>query len=110
MHPFNLGLQVDVIRPWDVYGLNLEEKTLLQYFKERLRDGHVGKWHLGLSKQAFLLQNRGFDHQYGHYLYDRLLYSRPFGRHRLAPQRHAKRGRLHHGFDGRRSGSIDRTT
>jgi arylsulfatase A-like enzyme len=68
-YPFNLGLQVDVIRPWDVYGLNLEEKTLPQYFKEAgYATAIVGKWHLGLSKQAFLPQNRGFDHQYGHYL------------------------------------------
>ncbi len=68
-YPFNLGLQVDVIRPWDVYGLNLDEKTLPQYFKEAgYATAIVGKWHLGLSKQAFLPQNRGFDHQYGHYL------------------------------------------
>ena len=68
-YPFNLGLQVDVIRPWDVYGLNLEEKTLPQYFKQAgYATAIVGKWHLGLSKQAFLPQNRGFDHQYGHYL------------------------------------------
>ena len=68
-YPFNLGLQVDVIRPWDVYGLNLEEKTLPQYFKDAgYATAIVGKWHLGLSQQAFLPQNRGFDHQYGHYL------------------------------------------
>ena len=65
----NLGLQVDVIRPWDVYGLNLEEKVLPQFFKQAgYATAIVGKWHLGLSKQAFLPQNRGFDHQYGHYL------------------------------------------
>ena len=68
-YPFNLGLQVDVIRPWDAYGLNLEEKILPQYFKQAgYATAIVGKWHLGLSKQAFLPQNRGFDHQYGHYL------------------------------------------
>lgn len=68
-YPFNLGLQVDVIRPWDVYGLNLDEKTLPQYFKDAgYATAIVGKWHLGLSQQAFLPQNRGFDHQYGHYL------------------------------------------
>lgn len=68
-YPFNLGLQVDVIRPWDAYGLNLEEKTLPQYFKEAgYATAIVGKWHLGLSRKAFLPQNRGFDHQYGHYL------------------------------------------
>lgn len=67
--PFNLGLQVDVIRPWDVYGLSLEEKVLSQYFKQAgYATAIVGKWHLGLSKQAFLPQSRGFDHQYGHYL------------------------------------------
>jgi arylsulfatase A-like enzyme len=68
-YPFNLGLQVDVIRPWDAYGLNLDEKVLPQYFKEAgYRTAITGKWHLGLSKQAFLPQNRGFDHTYGHYL------------------------------------------
>lgn len=68
-YPFNLGLQVDVIRPWDAYGLNLDEKILPQYFKQAgYATAIVGKWHLGLSKQAFLPQNRGFDHQYGHYL------------------------------------------
>lgn len=68
-YPFTLGLQVDVIRPWDVYGLNLNEKTLPQYFKDAgYATAIVGKWHLGLSQQAFLPQNRGFDHQYGHYL------------------------------------------
>lgn len=68
-YPFNLGLQVDVIRPWDAYGLNLEEKTLPQYFKQAgYATAIVGKWHLGLSKQEYLPQNRGFDHQYGHYL------------------------------------------
>ncbi|MDA1068467.1 MAG: arylsulfatase [Verrucomicrobia bacterium] len=68
-YPFNLGLQVDVIRPWDVYGLNLEEKILPQFFKQAgYATAIVGKWHLGLSKQAFLPQNRGFDYQYGHYL------------------------------------------
>ncbi len=68
-YPFNIGLQVDVIRPWDVYGLNLEEKILPQYFKQAgYATAIVGKWHLGLSKQAFLPQNRGFDHQFGHYL------------------------------------------
>lgn len=68
-YAFNLGLQVDVIRPWDVYGLNLEEKTLPQYFKQAgYATAIVGKWHLGLSKQAFLPQNRGFNYQFGHYL------------------------------------------
>lgn len=68
-YPFNLGLQVDVIRPWDVYGLKLDEKIMPQYFKDAgYATAIVGKWHMGLSKQAFLPQNRGFDHQYGHYL------------------------------------------
>ena len=68
-YPFNLGLQVDVIRPWDEYGLKLNEKIMPQFFKEAgYATAIVGKWHMGLSKQAFLPQNRGFDHQYGHYL------------------------------------------
>ena len=98
-YPFNLGLQVDVIRPWDVYGLNLDEKTLPQYFKDAgYATAIVGKWHLGLSRQAFLPQNRGFDHQYGHYLgmIDYFTHDRLGGIDWHRNGHHAKRGRLYH--------------
>ena len=67
--PFHLGLQVDVIRPWDTYALPLKERLLPQYLKDGgYRTAIIGKWHMGLARAVFLPESRGFDHHYGHYL------------------------------------------
>ncbi len=68
-YPIRQGLQVGVIRPWADYGLPLEERTLAQALKEvGYRTAITGKWHLGCHDGAYLPRQRGFDHQYGHYL------------------------------------------
>ena len=61
-----------VVRPFanprvESFGMPLEHKIMPEY----LRDvGYVtalsGKWHLGMSDDAFLPINRGFDSTYGH--------------------------------------------
>ncbi|MFO1484719.1 MAG: arylsulfatase [Verrucomicrobiaceae bacterium] len=67
-YPMRHGLQVGVIRPWALYGLPLEERTLPQALKEAgYETAIVGKWHLGDFRPAYLPTKRGFDHQYGHY-------------------------------------------
>lgn len=68
-YPMRMGLQVGVIRPWADYGLPLDERLLPQALKEvGYRTAITGKWHLGCHEPAYLPRNRGFDHQYGHYL------------------------------------------
>ena len=68
-YPIRQGLQVGVILPWASYGLPLAERTLPQALKEvGYRTVMTGKWHLGLHERAYLPNQRGFDHHYGHYL------------------------------------------
>ena len=51
-----------------VGALPLAEKLMPQYMKEAgYSTYHVGKWHLGLHKTAYLPQNRGFDYSFGYY-------------------------------------------
>ena len=67
-YPMRHGLQVGVVRPWALYGLPLEERTLPQALKESgYETAIVGKWHLGTFQPGYLPLQRGFDHQYGHY-------------------------------------------
>lgn len=50
-----------------VSGLPTEEVTLADFFKNAgYQTWLVGKWHLGLARQAFHPNARGFDHFYGH--------------------------------------------
>lgn len=67
-YPMRHGLQVGVVRPWALYGLPLEERTLAEALKEAgYATAIVGKWHLGHFAPEYLPTRRGFDHQYGHY-------------------------------------------
>ena len=67
--PIRYGLMKAVIPPWSDYGLSMEERTLPQELARAgyERRGMFGKWHLGHSKKAFLPDQRGFTHFYGHY-------------------------------------------
>jgi arylsulfatase A-like enzyme len=67
-YPMRYGLQLGVVRPWALYGLPLEERTLPQALKEAGYETAIcGKWHLGHFQSAYFPTRRGFDHQYGHY-------------------------------------------
>jgi arylsulfatase A-like enzyme len=67
-YPIRTGLQVGVIRPWEQWGLGLDEKLLPQILKQAgYTTAICGKWHLGHYKPEYLPTARGFDHQYGHY-------------------------------------------
>lgn len=67
-YPFRYGFQVGVVRPWAMYGLPLEERTLPSALREAgYETAIVGKWHLGEFQRDYLPTKRGFDHQYGHY-------------------------------------------
>lgn len=67
--PIRHGIMRTVIPPWSNHGLPLEERTLADALGEAgyARRGIFGKWHLGHSQRAFLPNQRGFTHFYGHY-------------------------------------------
>ncbi|MBS1827784.1 MAG: arylsulfatase [Acidobacteria bacterium] len=53
--------------PFDKTGLPLDEHTMAESFRAAgYQTWMVGKWHLGLARQAQLPHRRGFDHFYGH--------------------------------------------
>ena len=92
-YPMRHGLQMSVIRPWDHHGLPLEERTLPQMLKEAgYTTAICGKWHLGHYGEAYLPQNRGFEHQYGLYTGATDYFT------------HSRDG----GFDWHRDGKVDR--
>lgn len=63
----NVGLQHFVIRSDQPYGLGLEEKTIAEYMREAGYATHmVGKWHLGLFREAYTPMQRGFDSHFGY--------------------------------------------
>jgi len=65
--PMRLGVIWTVIRPWEKYGVPLEEHFMPQSFKAAgYETAMTGKWHLGHSQVKFLPNSRGFDHSYGH--------------------------------------------
>ncbi len=67
-YPMRHGLQVGVITPGAPFGLPLEERTLPDALREAgYRTVICGKWHLGEFEKAYLPNQRGFDHAYGHY-------------------------------------------
>lgn len=68
-YPIRYGLQTEVIRPWADYGLPVEERLLAEVLDEAGYFTSIsGKWHLGSADRKYLPRQRGFDHQYGHYI------------------------------------------
>ena len=65
--PMRLGVIYTVIRPWETYGVPVDEHFMPQSFQAAgYQTAMTGKWHLGHAKKAFLPNQRGFDHSYGH--------------------------------------------
>lgn len=63
------GINDRNFHPWSGVGLPESERTLARALKQAGYSTAIcGKWHLGFAKDAYLPQNRGFDHQYGTYL------------------------------------------
>lgn len=64
-YPRRVNNHIWVRRPDTEYGLNPEELTLAELFKQNgYKTACIGKWHLGF-KESFLPQQQGFDHYYG---------------------------------------------
>lgn len=65
-YPFHIGLQREVVKPLNPWGLLPNLTTLADEFKGAGYVTHiVGKWHLGFCKEDYLPLSRGFDHHYG---------------------------------------------
>ncbi|MEZ5403039.1 MAG: sulfatase-like hydrolase/transferase [Bryobacteraceae bacterium] len=65
--PMRLGTGYTVVRPWEDYGLPLDEHLMPQSFQGAgYRTAMAGKWHLGHSRRAYFPGARGFDSSYGH--------------------------------------------
>jgi len=61
-HPLTTGMQYSIIMPTTSWGLNLDETTMAEAFKQNGYATHmVGKWHLGHFSPRFLPTARGFD-------------------------------------------------
>jgi arylsulfatase A-like enzyme len=85
-YPSRLGMHFGVILAYSQWGLPLQEVTLPTLLKGAgYRTAMVGKWHLGHHAQAYLPENRGFDHFYGCYLgsHDYFTHKHPRGGHDL---------------------------
>ncbi len=65
--PMRYGVMYTVIRPFESYGVPLEEHFMPQTFKAAgYQTAITGKWHLGHAKLQYQPRARGFDHSYGH--------------------------------------------
>jgi arylsulfatase A-like enzyme len=65
--PMRLGTGYTVVRPWEDYGVPLEEHFLPQTFAAAgYQTAMAGKWHLGHSRRAYFPGARGFQSSYGH--------------------------------------------
>ena len=65
--PMRLGIAYTGVRPFNTYGLPLEEHLMPQSFQAAgYSTAIVGKWHLGHSHVKYFPNARGFDHAYGH--------------------------------------------
>ena len=64
-YPRRVGNETWVHRPDSDSGLNPDELTMAELFRQNgYRTACIGKWHLG-SREPFLPRNQGFDHYYG---------------------------------------------
>ena len=64
-YPVRVGNAIWVHRPDSESGVNPEELTMAELFRQNgYRTACIGKWHLG-SEEPFLPHNQGFDHYYG---------------------------------------------
>ncbi|MFY0654927.1 MAG: sulfatase [Cyclobacteriaceae bacterium] len=64
-YPRRVGNESWVHRPDSESGLNPDELTMAELFKQNgYQTACIGKWHLGF-KEAYLPKNQGFDHYYG---------------------------------------------
>src|SRR3569623_1412168 len=60
--PMRLGTGYTVIRPWEKYGIPVEERFLPQAFHDAgYQTSMAGKWHLGHAYKNFLPRARCFD-------------------------------------------------
>jgi len=83
-YPFHIGLQRNVIKPLNPWGLLTNLTTIADELKSAGYATHVvGKWHLGFCKEDYLPTSRGFDHHYGFWVgsQDYYNHTRTFGGH-----------------------------
>jgi arylsulfatase B len=67
-YPFHTGMQNFVIVVDEPWGLPLSEKVMPEYFKDAGYSTHlIGKWHLGLFKEAYTPLQRGYDTFFGYH-------------------------------------------
>ncbi len=67
--PLRAGLVFGVARPWDYFGLPLDEHLVSESLRSAgYQTTIVGKWHLGHNHVKQTPNRRGFDHFYGHLL------------------------------------------
>ncbi|MEM7682330.1 MAG: arylsulfatase [Planctomycetota bacterium] len=68
-YPLRTATHYGVILPHSQWGLPLDEVTMADLLNQAgYRTTMVGKWHMGHHAEAYLPENRGFDHFFGHYL------------------------------------------
>ena len=67
--PIHTGLQHEVIRPPQPYGLPLNITTIAQHLQSAGYSTHaIGKWHLGFCNTKYTPTERGFDSHFGYYV------------------------------------------
>ncbi|KEI72636.1 sulfatase-like hydrolase/transferase [Endozoicomonas elysicola] len=65
--PMRLGIAYATVMPWSNNGVNPNETLMPQSFKANgYQTAMFGKWHLGMSQESYVPNQRGFDYFYGH--------------------------------------------